>query len=315
MTRCVSFAERGKRLLARLGLDGAPVTASLFVANVVVFAVQVAYLQATRLPPALRTEEAELGRLQRAYLAFGANYAPFVFGELRLETLLTSCFVHFSVLHIALNMAALAQMGGVVERTVGHARLATMYVVSGIAGAGASAAWGWLATEPERLSAGASGAICGVLGAALVLGVRIQGMRGPIVRQMFLWLTLTIGLGFFIGSDNAAHVAGTAAGAAFAILWRPGVVYSPLVARALVLMSLGLVPAAWLTVLAHDLRDPWATLGVPARIALARLALDQASCADALRATARAADIAPRSAAVRDLKQRIVVGCRPSETR
>ncbi len=316
MTRCVSGDERddehGRRGLARIGLQGAPITAAILIANVLVFVGQLAYLKDAHVLSGMTSgDPVEAARLTRAILASGANYPPFVFGELRVETLLTSCFVHFSLMHIAFNMAALRQMGGVVERTVGQARLASMYVASGIVGAAASAAWGWFG-EQERLSAGASGAICGVLGAALVLGVRLQGWRGPIVRAMLTWLALTIGLGFFIGSDNAAHVGGTVTGAAFAIAWRPGVVYSRGVARGLVAGPLLLIVASGLLVLVRDLTDPFATLDLEARLARAQTALDGADCVRAIEATERAAHLAPRSSRVLDLKRTILIGCRPS---
>ncbi len=313
MTRCVSAPEQRITGLARVGLDGAPFTAAIVAANLLVYVGQLAAMGDTQLLSGVPSRNpVAAAHLGKTILAFGANYAPFVVGEWRVETLLTSCFIHFSVMHIAFNMAAMRQMGAVVERTVGQARLASMYVTSGIVGAAASAGWGWFFTSPERLSAGASGAICGVLGAALVLGVRLQGWRGPIVRSMFTWLALTIGLGVFIGSDNAAHIGGTVTGALFAIAWRAGVVYSRAAARALVGVPVALVILSGLTVAARDAFDPWATMDVDARIAFAEDAKNRASCADAIRATERAARIAPKSERVAELKRELIVGCRPA---
>jgi rhomboid protease GluP len=313
MTRCVSPPAPRITGLARVGLDGAPVTALLVAANVLVYLGQLAVSRDLQLVSGTPSSEpAAAERLTHTVLAFGANYAPFVFGEGRMETLLTSCFVHLSVMHIVFNMAALRQMGAVVERTVGQARVVSMYVASGIVGAATSAVWGWYLTNPERMSAGASGAICGVLGAALVLGVRLQGWGGPIVRAMFTWLALTIGLGLVLGSDNAAHIGGAATGALFAIAWRPGVVYSRIAARLLIGVPMILVLASGLTVAVRDAVDPFATMDVDTRIAYAEAALDRASCRDAALATERAARIAPRSERVRELKRIILTGCRPS---
>lgn len=312
MTRCVSDAVRPKGLLGSLGLDGAPITASIVAANLLVFVGQLVYVGNIAVLSGRTFGDPKLAvKLTAAYLAFGANYAPFVFGEGRVETLLTSCFVHFSLIHIAFNMAALQQMGGVVERTVGQERLSTMYVTSGLVGAAVSAAWGWFRGEPERLSAGASGAICGVLGAALVLGVRVQGWRSPLARSMLIWLMLTIGLGQLLHSDNAAHLGGTLTGAVFAVIWREGVVHSRARSRFMVALSAALVVVSGAVVLVRDLTDPWATMDADTRIARAEAALNGASCRDAAIATDRAARIAPRSERVRELKRAILQGCRP----
>jgi rhomboid protease GluP len=322
MTRCVGSPAPRITGLARVGLDGAPVTVWLLAANLLVYVAQVAYARDLHMLSGMAAADpAVADRLSRQNLAFGVNYAPFVFGEWRVETLLTSCFVHFSLLHIFFNMALLAVLGSIVERTVGAARYASMYVASGIVGAATSASWGWFYAGAERASAGASGALCGVFAAALVLGVRLQGWRGPTVRSMAFWLALTIGLGWWFGTDNAAHLGGAASGLAFALGWRDGVVHSVLRARLSVGISAALVVGAAATVLVRDAVDPWATMDVDARIAYAEAALNRASCPDAIFATERAARILPHDSApttppqiarVRELKRIILVGCRPS---
>jgi rhomboid protease GluP len=287
------------------------VTQLLIAANILVYCGQLAHGRDLRLVSGLGSSDPdESARLTSDFLAFGANYAPFVFGERRVEMLMTSCFVHFSLMHIAFNMFALQQVGPLVERTVGRARFVSMYVASGLAGAALSAAWGWFGANPERISAGASGAICGVFGTAVVLGVRVQGWRGPIVRSVGLWLALTIGLGQFLGSDNAAHVGGAVVGAAFAAAWRQGKVYTPFVVRLIFATCTLIIVGSGVAVAVRDLTDPWATLNVDARIDRAVAALQSASCADAIRATERAARIAPRSERVLELKRTIIVGCR-----
>src|SRR5262249_50316108 len=148
-------------------LATAPLTRALIVANVAIFVVQLLVS---------RSRAGLVAMPEPAMLAFGANYAPFTVGDLRVETLVTSCFLHFSAMHLAFNMYALRQVGPFVERSVGPARFLPMFVVTGIVGSAASALLGWF-THPERLSAGASGAICGVIGAAMVLDGRTEGWR------------------------------------------------------------------------------------------------------------------------------------------
>jgi rhomboid protease GluP len=293
--------ERAKRLFGGPPeLWEAKVTLGLIAVNAIVFVAEVLY---ARSPGAL------MGMTEHAMLVFGANYTPFVIGEHRVELLLTSCFLHFSIIHVAFNLYALRQVGPFVERTVGSARFFPMFLLSGVIGSGASCVWGWL-THPERLSAGASGAICGVIGTALVLGARLQGWNGPIVKQMGFWLGLTILLGMGIGADNAAHIGGAITGAVFAAAWRRGIVYTNARQKVTMGVCIALVVLAGATVAARNVLDPWATLDADSRIALAMDALERGSCADAILATDRADRIAPRSPRVHALKREIVANCR-----
>ena len=88
------------------------------------------------------------------------------FGPLTLSSdgwrLFTSTFVHFGIIHIALNMWCLWNLGTALEPFMGRKVFGVMYVASGLAASLVSTAW-----DPWRVSAGASGAIFGVLGALL----------------------------------------------------------------------------------------------------------------------------------------------------
>ena len=101
------------------------------------------------------------------HIRFGSNFGPLTWtGEE--WRLLTSAFLHFGLIHIALNMFALYQGGGLVERLFGSTRFAVIYLLSALSGSVASGWW-----DPLRNSAGASGAIFGVYGALLAfLAVR-----------------------------------------------------------------------------------------------------------------------------------------------
>jgi membrane associated rhomboid family serine protease len=98
--------------------------------------------------------------------------------------LLTSAFLHVSVLHILFNMAALAIIGPYLERLLGPWRFAAVYLLAALGGSVAVYAFGSRYTPV----AGASGAIFGLFGAALLL-VRELGLD----RQ---WLIATIVLNF-----------------------------------------------------------------------------------------------------------------------
>ena len=77
---------------------------------------------------------------------------------------------------------------GLLVLSVRPVRFFPLFLMTGVVGSAASALVGWTATE--RLSAGASGAICGVIGAAAVLGYRTQGARGPLTTSMARWLDI-----------------------------------------------------------------------------------------------------------------------------
>jgi rhomboid protease GluP len=157
--------------------------------------------------------------------ALGMCDALAVWGEHRFETLVTSCFVHASLLHLLFNLYALWQLGPPIERAVGTLRTSCVYLVSGAAGTAASAAVGWLGQAP-RTSEGASGAICGLLGAALVFGLRTTGLQSPLARSMARWLGLLLAvqvgafaLGVETRFDNAAHLGAALVGAVFGATW------------------------------------------------------------------------------------------------
>jgi membrane associated rhomboid family serine protease len=78
--------------------------------------------------------------------------------------LITSAFLHASLLHIGFNMYFLWFVGAPVEAALGRGRFLLVYMVSGLAGSA-----GALVLTPDKPTVGASGALFGILGAALVL--------------------------------------------------------------------------------------------------------------------------------------------------
>jgi rhomboid protease GluP len=292
-------------MLARLALGPpelaqAGATRLLLHANVLAFVGEVSYARSLR---------AALGVPPQIILTFGGNYAPFVFGEARIETLLASCFVHWTLLHIAFNLLLLREIGPFVEKHVGLARFLPMYLVSGIGGSLASAAWGWM-LQQDRISAGASGALCGLFAAAAVLGVRLQGWRGPIVWFMLFLLVIMIALGFRFGADNAAHVGGALVGASFAAAWRRGVVYTRARQRLVVGACALVALASGAVIFARDKVDPYATLDRDDRIAAGERFVQIGDCPAAIEATERALRIGRWSARTRVLEAKVVASCR-----
>jgi len=134
----------------------------------------------------------------------------------------TSVFSHVDVLHIAFNMMALYFLGPQLEMILGRARFLGVYLLSGLAG---STAVMWLSNEGGQ-TLGASGAIFGLMGALLVVGLKI----GANVQQLLFWIGLnvvfTITGSAFISWQG--HFGGLVGGAVLAA----AVVYAPKQGRA-----------------------------------------------------------------------------------
>ena len=92
--------------------------------------------------------------------------------------LLTAAFLHASILHIAFNMYALYLFGPFVERALGTTRFVIAYLTMAVA----SSVFVYWLTEPQVATIGASGAVFGLFGLALVLLIRTgQDVRGLLV--------------------------------------------------------------------------------------------------------------------------------------
>jgi membrane associated rhomboid family serine protease len=151
-------------------------------------------------------------------LDWGANFGPLtVKGQW--WRLFTALFVHFSVLHVLLNMWALWNVGRLSERLFGRGTLLFLYVAAGVLSSLTSIAW-----DPSLSSVGASGAIFGVFGAFLAfLARQRQQIPSTIVRRH--WISTSAFVLFNLvsgaiqpGIDNAAHVGGLLSGFVLGIM-------------------------------------------------------------------------------------------------
>jgi membrane associated rhomboid family serine protease len=221
------LARSADRLRERLEPHDYVATKILVGATILVFALQ--------LWAGLRRGETALGLLlsrpasasqfTRDLLLFGAlDPRPAV---LLVEPwrLLSAVFVHIGGLHLALNMLALTNLARVAEPAVGSARFTVVYVVTGLLGFAASAAYGLL-VDPSALAvtAGASGAIFGVMG--MLLGF-LYRLRSPLWKQFAIQAVLmSLLLGFAINQsgsgilvNNTAHVGGLLGGIVFGVVF------------------------------------------------------------------------------------------------
>jgi rhomboid protease GluP len=273
------------------GFRGAPITAALFACNIGVFAAQVILAGDPRY---------SLGIPSGILRWLGANASLWTIADGRFETLVTSCFLHASILHLALNLLPLWQVGRLVERSIGQARFFPLYLASGVVGSATSAIWGRY--FGQTLSVGASGAICGLIGAAIVLGVRTEGWRSELSIRMTLWLAilLLIGLSKYLRDDivqvdHAAHVGGAIGGAVVAGSWRRGFAYSARAQSAIVTACVSLVLVCGAIVYVRDRTDPFLFLDVDGRTRVAYEAFRAGRCTRAQTAIGRAIRMDPRN--------------------
>lgn len=125
--------------------------------------------------------------------------------------LLTVTLLHGSLLHLGFNMYALYLAGPIVERWYGSARFLLIYLACAAAGSVGSFVFGG-----DAPSVGASGAIFGLFGVLLAasrLHHPVDRQSRMLVSQLGMLILINIAFGFAVrGIDNAAHLAGLAAG-------------------------------------------------------------------------------------------------------
>ena len=125
----------------------------------------------------------------------------------------TSMFMHFGIEHIVNNMLILVLLGGKLEDIMGHFKFFIIYMLSGIL-ANIASDLAQTMTGDFAVSAGASGAIFGVVGALLASLVLSKGkIKNLNLYQIAVSLGLMLYAGFkTTGVDNIAHVGGAVSG-------------------------------------------------------------------------------------------------------
>lgn len=194
-----------------------PVTMVLLAVNILIFV-------------AMLSHGASLWHTSTAVpLAWGANFGPAT-QDGQWWRLGTAMFLHFGVIHLALNMWALWDIGRLLEQVYGRWRYLLLYLGAGVFGNLLS-----LVIQGNlAVSGGASGAIFGLYGALVLF---LWRERGQMERSEFRWMfgaasifiVLALVMGQLItGIDNSAHVGGLVSGALLGVaLSRPWTWNSP----------------------------------------------------------------------------------------
>ena len=152
-------------------------------------------------------------------LEHGAMYVPRMLEYGEYYRLFSSMFLHFGFQHLFNNMVMLLMVGWNLELEIGSVRFLIIYFLSGLGGNLLS---GYLdiRLQDYAVSAGASGAIFGILGALLYVVYRNhRRLRNISGRGMLVMVAITLYFGFASsGVDNAAHVGGLITGLLCGIL-------------------------------------------------------------------------------------------------
>jgi membrane associated rhomboid family serine protease len=143
------------------------------------------------------------GALSRAAIADGEYWR-----------LITAGFLHAGFFHLLFNMFSLYILGSLLEPAIGRVRFALIYFVSLLAGS-----FGALLVEsnPTALTVGASGAIFGLMSAAVIV-MRNRGIS-PMESGLGLWIGLNLLLTFTIPNISiGGHIGGLIGGALAALV-------------------------------------------------------------------------------------------------
>ncbi|MFY9190466.1 MAG: rhomboid family intramembrane serine protease [Lawsonella sp.] len=196
--------------------------------------------------------QAFLGPADGSSILQNSVLVPFVTVQGEYWRIITSGFMHFGLMHVAFNMYALWVLGRDVEIALGSGRFAALYMASLLAGS-ASVLW---FSPPNVATAGASGAIFGLMGAELIVLLRLKLK----VTGFVTVLLLNVIMGFTLpGISIQAHLGGFAAGLIVAVAfvyvpqWMSKITKKPVIKKsvnlwgwgATLLVTIAIIIALW----------------------------------------------------------------------
>ena len=211
-------------------------------------------------------------------LPFGAKLNSYIHTQHQWWRFVTPMFLHVNLLHLIVNMYSLWIVGPYVEKLYGSAKFVVFWVVTGVAGvvgsyltvrpglAGNPIA-GFIFKAYDTPSAGASGALFGLVGVLFVFGIKFrhelpEGFKRAFGTGLLPMIVLNLFIGYVLRGliDNAAHLGGLISGALLALVVdyrRPGERSGvALTWRVLQIAAIGLVAVSFFKTVQHY-RDPW----------------------------------------------------------
>jgi rhomboid protease GluP len=122
--------------------------------------------------------------------------------------IVTGAFLHGGWLHIAFNMFALYQVGTFVEYVAGPWRMLAVYAIA-MVGSGLAVVY----YTPSDVTVGASGAIFGLFGALVAIGIRLGKQGRSLIGQTLPIIVINLVIGFSLPNiSNAGHIGGLICG-------------------------------------------------------------------------------------------------------
>jgi membrane associated rhomboid family serine protease len=141
-------------------------------------------------------------------VAHGAIVPEYVLDRGEWWRIVSGAFLHDGFVHIGVNMFSLWQLGTVVEVLIGSSRMLQVYVLS-MLGSGLALVY----LGPEVPTIGASGAIFGLFGALISVGLRLGPPGRKMVMSMVPILILNLVITFAVPNIAIfAHLGGLATG-------------------------------------------------------------------------------------------------------
>lgn len=144
------------------------------------------------------------------HMKWGSNFGPLTLSG-DWWRLITNVFIHFGIIHLAMNMYCLYTVGVYLEPMLGKIKYTAAYLCTGVL---ASVVSLWWHDDPVS-SAGASGAIFGMYGlflALLTTNLIPKQIRQPLLQSIGVFVVYNLLYGMKGGVDNAAHVGGLLSG-------------------------------------------------------------------------------------------------------
>jgi rhomboid protease GluP len=144
------------------------------------------------------------------HVLWGSNFTPLTLSG-DWWRLLTNVFIHFGIIHLAMNMYCLYTVGIYLEPMLGKLKYITAYCSTGVLASLVSLWW----HQEGVNSAGASGAIFGLYGLFLALltsKLIPQQVRQSLLQSIGIFVAYNLLYGMKSGVDNAAHIGGLISG-------------------------------------------------------------------------------------------------------
>ena len=152
-------------------------------------------------------------------MRIGAVFTDCIQNDGEYWRLLTATFMHFGFEHLLNNMLILLCAGPILEKALGHIKYTILYLLAGVGGSTLSYLQ-MLKSGDYAVSAGASGAIFGIIGALLWIVICHKGRYETLTGKGLLFM-IVISLYYGVstgGIDNWGHIGGLLMGFLMGIL-------------------------------------------------------------------------------------------------